>query len=153
MSVSFRRITLPQVTAMWHFYHNLFWTGSSCLGPTAGDLGFDSSYGYRWIVDYIPVLQIPGLFDVVPLTNKSFWSRIHWFAVSKTVTDTRMSFWCSCTEFITLKFRENYTVFYSKWISYSVILGADYDSPVAHNKGITGSLETFSPREVFFACE
>jgi hypothetical protein len=152
-TISFRRITLPQVTAMWHFYHNLFWTESSCLCPTARDLSFDSSYGYRWIVDYIPVLQNPVLFEVVPLKNKFVWSRVPWFAVSKTVTDTRMSFWCGYTEFITRECRENYTVFYTKWIAYSVILGADYDSPIAHNKGFTGSLEAFSPREVFFACE
>jgi len=31
--------------------------------------------------------------------------------------------------------------------------GAQYDSPVADDVGITGLLETFSPREVFSACD
>jgi len=34
-----------------------------------------------------------------------------------------------------------------------LILGAEYDCPVANDVGITGLLETFSPREVFFTCQ
>jgi len=34
-----------------------------------------------------------------------------------------------------------------------VNLGAQYDSPVSDDVGITGLLETFSPRDDFFACD
>jgi hypothetical protein len=63
-TIKFRRITLPQVNAMWHFYHNLFWTGSSCLGPTARDLG-------TWFKLWLPMDS-----RFVPSSSKSWAFRI-----------------------------------------------------------------------------